>query len=141
MTTGYGVDMYCLDSWQTGRLVSGAVLVGHALFRRLTTPRGTLRGGAEESIYGLDLTEFVGAQSDRLVMATLPDRIRAECLKDDRVSSVTASVFVTTPSANDPSVRTLEVTLDCILSDSGESFSLTLGVSDAGAELLRGLET
>lgn len=133
---GYGADLSCWGSLSTGRVTSGAELVAQALYRRITTPQGVLGilGGDEESAYGFDIVEYVGAVGDEVAIASLPPRVRAEALKDDRIGScsVTASLDRTTP--NEPS---LVVAIEATLSESGEAFALTLSVSDAGAEIIR----
>ncbi len=92
--TDLGRDVSCTDSIRTGRFVTGARLVGEACYRRLTTPRGMLRGGEEEENYGLDLTELVGTTNIDSAAASLPGRIRAELEKDERVASVSVDVLV-----------------------------------------------
>ena len=92
----FGRDVSCLDSLRTGRFVAGARLVGEACYRRLTTPRGMLRGGEAEQNYGLDLTELCGSTNPKAAAASLPGRIRSELSKDERVESVDVSVLSTT---------------------------------------------
>ncbi len=111
MATDYGRDVRCTTSLKTGRFVSGVRLVAEACFRRLTTPRGMLRGGDEEANYGLDLTELLGATNLRGVEASLPGRIRAELEKDPRVEEVTVDVLVTTTPAGD---STFSITIDVV---------------------------
>ncbi len=69
----FGREISCTDSLKTGRFSTGARLVAEAAYRRLTTPRGTLRGGEEEANYGIDLTEMCGATNVKLLQASLPD--------------------------------------------------------------------
>ncbi len=95
---------------KTGRFVSGLRLVAEACYRRLTTPRGTLRGGDEEANYGLDLMELVGVTNLRAVEASLPGRIRAELEKDPRIESVSVDVLVTKVAA----MATFTITIECV---------------------------
>ena len=135
MATGYGTDLQCTDALSSVRFDSGKAVVAHALYRRLITPRGTLRGGDEESAYGFDLTEFIGVVGTQVALVTLPGRIKAECLKDDRVQSVVVSV-----SLSGTDEQTLAVDIQGVLSETGEEFVLTLEASDVGVELLRGVQ-
>lgn len=95
-TTDLGRDVSCTDSLKTGRFATRARLVGEACYRRLTTPRGMLRGGEDEASYGLDLTELVGSANPKSVAASLPGRIASELSKDERVESVDVEVLFTT---------------------------------------------
>lgn len=133
MAVGYGRDTFCFTEILTGRIVTGAELVAQAIYRRLTTPRGTLRGGEEESVYGLDLLDFVGRTGPQAVVDALPDVVEAEVLKDDRV--VSCACKATRTVYPDSSVA---VTLDiaCTLRDEGEDFTLTLGVSAVSVSVL-----
>ncbi len=93
MAVDFGRDVSCTTSIKTGRYVTGARLVAEAAFRRLTTPRGMLRGGEEEANYGMDLSAEVGKtqREDR----SLPGRITNELKKDERIESVTVDVVRT----------------------------------------------
>jgi hypothetical protein len=136
MAEGYGVSVWCLDSLQTGRYVSGVRAVAQSIYRRLTTPRGTLRGGAEESTFGLDLPGLVGSATTPADLAALPVRIQAELLKDDRIARVVATV---TDETLGPGETTLTVGLAVTLNDSQGSFTLTLAVDDMTVEILGAL--
>lgn len=92
MTVDFGKDTSCTDSLRTGRFVTGARLVAEAAYRRITTPRGVLRGGEDEQNYGIDLAEFIGAQAGPSVKAMLPGVIRNELDKDERIDSVEVDV-------------------------------------------------
>lgn len=126
MAEGYGTDTYCWDRLRTGRLVSGVELVAQALYRRLTTPRGTLRDGDAGQIYGLDMQDFVGRVGTADAIAALPALVRAEILKDDRVTNATVKATTTTSPAGLISVT---LTIDAELVNAGNQFQLTLGVS------------
>lgn len=130
MATDFGRDISCTDSLRTGRYVTGTRLVGEAIFRRLTTPRGTLRGGEAEANYGLDLVGILGTRTSPDFIATLPDRIRNEVTKDERVDDVDVEIVETGNAV----VSALEITLR--VQTSSAPFSLVLGVSSVTAELL-----
>lgn len=91
----FGRDTSVTTGRRSGRLVSGPRLVGEAIFRRLSTPRGRLRGGKDEANYGIDLTTKIGSLSSKAQEAALPGQIRLECLKDPRLLDVDVTVLVT----------------------------------------------
>lgn len=95
MTTSFGRDVSCTTSIRSGRFVSGPRLVGEALFRRFTTPRGLLRGGEEEANYGYDLTAKIGSAKTAAQKAALPGELQNEALKDERIESCSAAVVET----------------------------------------------
>ncbi len=132
MATGYGVDVSCLDELETGRLVRGVELVAQAAYRRLTTPRGTLRGSDDAVAYGVDLAAYVGAIGYDAAIRALDGIIRNELLKDDRI----ADVRVTVTSSKQGPATTLVTDVYCVLYESGETFTLTLSVSDVAAQLI-----
>jgi hypothetical protein len=90
--TDFGRDIGCTTGLRTGTLVRGARLIGEAAYRRLTTRRGTLRGGRDEAEYGLFLPGVVGSTSPRLAAVSLPGRISTELLKDARIAEVDVDV-------------------------------------------------
>ncbi len=94
MTTDLGRDISCTTELRTGRFATGARVVAEAAYRRLTTPRGMLRGGEEEANYGLDLTELCGNTNPKAAAAALPGRIRSELTKDERIDPSTIVVDV-----------------------------------------------
>ena len=133
MTTGLGVEMYCLDRMRTGKYVSGRGALAQAIYRRLTTPRGTLRGGDEEQAYGIDLPGFVGDTATTIAVAALPGIIRGELLKDDRILDVVATV-----TADEPSNGQVSLTIDIrvVPVEDDAELSLTIAVSETSVELL-----
>jgi len=128
MTVGYGRETWCYGSYQPGRFASGWQVLAQALYRRLITPRGTLRG-EDESTYGLELAGYIGSVGLETATALLPVLIQAEFLKDDRVESVSASV---SSAADD----TIELEIEVVPVDELEDFTLTLAVSDVETRLL-----
>lgn len=131
----YGVEVWCTDSRVCGRYARGRVLVAQALYRRLITPRGTLRGGDEERAYGLDVAGYVGAVGIRTAVAALPGLVRGELLKDDRVADVQV-----TATAEERTDGTAAVTLEMsvLLLDEDESFTLTLSASALTLDVIGG---
>ncbi len=126
----FGRDTSCTDSLKSGRFVSGVRLVGEAAYRRLTTPRGMLRGGEEEANYGLDLTSFCGTTNPKATAASLPGRIKAELLKDERIDTVDVDVLVTTIGPETSFTITIKAQTGV------GPFSLQLLASSATVELL-----
>jgi hypothetical protein len=136
VSTGYGLDTWCLDTLQPGRYARGPTLVAQALYRRLITPRGTLRGGDEESAYGFDVSAYCGSVGYDTALAALPGLVRGELLKDDRVSEVTVTA---TMSESGTGELAIELSIDVVLADESQDFTLTLGVSSAAVAILGGL--
>lgn len=134
MAVDFGRDTSCTTSLRTGRFVSGARLVGEAAYRRLTTPRGMLRGGEEEANYGLDLTELVGSVSAKRDQASIPGRIRSELTKDERIVTVDVQVAISTAGP----ATTFDITIDAVTT--AGPFTLVLRASALTVELL-GLTT
>jgi len=136
VSTGFGRTPWCLDGLLLGRYVSGRRALAQSIYRRLTTPRGTLRGGAEESAYGLDLAGLLGSVSTPAALAGIPAMVRAELLKDDRIADVQVTYTAVT-EANGTAAVTL--TANVTPADEAESFTLTIGVSDATVAIIGGL--
>lgn len=134
--SGYGVGMWCTDQIRSGRRATGKTIVGHALYRRLITERGSLRGGDEELAYGIDLPGYIGAVGDEVALRALPPLIRGELLKDDRVSDV---AVVATTAADSSGDIVINIVIDVTLADSEETFSLTLAASETSLVLLGGV--
>jgi phage baseplate assembly protein W len=130
---GYGVDVYCWDRLRTGRLVSGVELVAQAIYRRLTTPRGTLRDGEDGQTYGLDLQDFIGQVGTANAVAAIPALVRAEVLKDDRITNVAVSATTTTDRAGLVAV-TIQISAELV--NPGDRFELTLSVSAVSVSVL-----
>jgi hypothetical protein len=137
MAAGFGTDLWCYDRPITGRLASGVELVAQAIYRRLTTARGTLRDGDDGQVYGTDVSDFVGMVGPDNAVDALPDVVVAEILKDDRVERADVRAAITRESTG---LATIDIEIDAVLRDSGESFTLTLAVSDVSVALL-GVET
>lgn len=124
------LDTSCTDSLHPGRYVSGLTAYGEAMYRRLITPRGTLRGGEEEANYGIDLPGLIGTIGSVTAAAALPGMIRAELSKDER----TLDVDVTVQRTVDGPAVTYTIAIR-IVSDLGV-VTLRLAVSDVSAQLL-----
>jgi hypothetical protein len=129
----YGSDTYCFDELRTGRMATGVDVVAQALYRRLNTPRGTLRDGDDGLVYGIDLLDFVGSIGTENAVAAIPDVVVAEVLKDDRVERAECKATIERGSEG---LVAILLDIDCFLHDSEESFTLSLSVSDVSVALL-----
>lgn len=90
MTNPLGVDLYGLDDVDEGeRLVEEVEGLCQSIYRRLTTPRGSL---LRVPNYGLDVRSFLGLEMTRPMQAQIGAQIRQEVLKDEQVQSCTVDV-------------------------------------------------
>ena len=128
--TDYGRDISCMGSLKTGRLVTGTRVVAEAVYRRLITPRGTLRGGENEADYGLDLLDLIGGTFTASDALALPGRISNELEKDERITSVSVGV---NRVVEGPAIY-VTVTIECT-TDAGP-FTLVLGVDGVTVAVL-----
>ena len=126
----FGREISCTTELRSGRFVTGVRLVAEAAYRRLTTPRGMLRGGEDEANYGFDLSAYVGSVSVSAAEASLPARIRAELLKDQRIESVETSIEVVVDGPATSFVTTVRA------QTAGGPFTLQLDVSAVTTQLL-----
>lgn len=131
----YGTDLYMFDRLVTGRMATGVTLLAQAIYRRLTTPRGTLDDGDEGVVYGLDLAEFLGRQATPDAIANTGPALEAEILKDDRIASVTAVASAVT-GADGLTTTTVEITAIPYDETAAAPFAMTLAVSDVTVSLL-----
>ncbi len=139
MALGYGVDTWCGASRVTGRLSRRWQTLGLALFRRLITPRGTLRGGRtpeEAAVYGFDVAGFVGRVGYARALGALPSMIAAELRKDDRVADVLVEVSKVTEPNGD-----IALAIVCHVTpvNEGADFDLTMSATDAALTLVGSL--
>lgn len=128
--TGFGKDMSCTTGLRSRRTVRGLRLVAEAAFRRLITPRGSLRGGVEEANYGIDLPAMVGEVASESQLAALPGQIKLELLKDDRITAVEVEV------ARKDVGPEVELTITIVIFTDEGQVTLTLEVSAVAAKIL-----
>lgn len=133
MATGYGADIFCLDGMAPGRLARGRQLLAQALYHRIITPRGTLRGGEEEAAYGIDVPGIIGSVGYDYALAALPGMIEAELKEDDRVAEVVCAV---TKATGDDGSIALVLTIDVTPASAEEDFTFTMAANDVSAEFL-----
>ncbi len=127
---GVGRDTSCTTGLRTGRFSSGARLVAEAAYRRLTTPRGTLRGGEDEANYGLDMTSMIGDVATKSGAASIAGRVKAELTKDARIVEVDVVVTRTTEGVGEAFV------VDVSGTTTAGPFALSVAVSAVSAALL-----
>jgi len=127
---GFGKDTSCTSSMRAGQLVSGARLIGEAAFRRITTPRGSLRGGEEEADYGIDILDAIGSVNTKSDAAALAGRIRNELVKDERIQTVD----VTITDVSEGVAKAFEIAIE--LGTSAGPFGLAVAVDEVSVELL-----
>lgn len=130
MATSFGRDTSCTTELKTGRYATGIRLVAESYFRRLTTPRGMLRGGEDEANFGLDLTTKIGTVANRSERAALAGQIKTELGKDDRTLDVDVTIAASTEGPSTTWVVTVEA------QTTEGPFVLNIGVSEVSAELL-----
>jgi hypothetical protein len=130
MTTDFGTDTSCTDELRPGAMVTGTRLVAEACYRRLTTPRGMLRGGEDEANYGMDLPSLVGSVKSKAEQAALPGRIRSELEKDERIESLDINCV----ASESGGLVSFEITIDA--QTGAGPFRLVLHVSSVTVELL-----
>jgi len=87
--SNYGADVFSADDVDETRTVTGVELVAQDAYWRLKTPdgQGILEADAPEG-YGFDLEGAIGALESESDAAALPDKIRSELKKDDRILTV-----------------------------------------------------
>ncbi len=105
-------------------MVSGFRVVGEAIYRRWTTPRGRLIGYPN---YGTDLTAFINDDMSKRDIAAMNAALQAEALKDERVTGAT----VTSTLDSDGLLTVVGVF------DTGQGpFTLTIAASDVSVKIL-----
>ncbi len=130
MSVDYGRDLSCTESIRTTRFATGVRLVAEAAYRRLTTPRGMLRGGEDEQNFGLDLTSLCGSTNPKATAASLPGRIKSELLKDERIEAVDVDILVATTGP------ATSFTITVSAQTGAGPFTLTLLASSVTVEIL-----
>lgn len=124
--TDLGLDLSAttgLDPAMT--LVTGTRIVSEAIFRRLTTERGSLFYATG---YGTDVREMLAGRMDQRRLDAWRLRIEAECRKDERVDTVAATLSF------NPLTGGATVKIEGTTSDG--PFTLGMAVSALSVELL-----
>lgn len=125
MAVDFGVDLDCLDDLTEGmREVSGPTCVAQDCYRRLITPRGKLLG---EPDYGLDVAAYLSRGMTPERVLAIPEEVRKELSKDERVESVEVNVIENTGASLVLSIR---------VTTGAGPFQLGLDASPAAVNLL-----
>lgn len=128
----YGVDTSATSRVNYGRAVTGAVLVGEALFRRLSSDRGSL---PSDRSYGWSITRWLGSEWTEQRRKSTPGLIANEVRKDDRIEPATLSIEIE-ETIDDHGAVNLEITIFAFTAE-GERFELVFAASAATTQLLR----
>jgi hypothetical protein len=125
----FGLDLSSLDDVDETREVSGVELVAQDAVWRLKTPRamGILEADAPD--YGFDLLEALGSAETAADAASLPERIRGELTKDERILTVEATVTALV----DGPVTSYDIAIHCETAEG--PFDLVGTASDGALEL------
>ncbi len=122
----FGVALSCVtDIASDGRTVTGFLVVGQAIARRWSTPRGRLIGFPN---YGFDLTQYVNADMSPRDIAALRAGAEAEAEKDPRVEKCSVSAEL-----DDDGLMTITAKIDTAQGP----FELVVAVSSVTLELLQ----
>ena len=109
----------------TFALISGAKVVAEAVARRITTPRGSLRGQPD---YGIDVRDYLNEGLTPARVFALKAAIQAEAEADPRVASVDVDV------THDPKAGSLRVSVAGV--SSLGPFELVLAITAVSVEVL-----
>lgn len=129
--TDYGTDTYCLDALRTGRMASGAILVGQRLYHALITPRGALLGGPDEESFGEDLADLVGSPAGKESERAIRSKVQRAAAKDEEILSVSVDILTTTETTGAVS-HEVRISADTARGP----FSLVLAVSELSISLV-----
>jgi hypothetical protein len=125
--TDFGRDVMCSDVLRTGRYATGLPLVAQNAYHRLSTARGTLRGGDEEADYGIDLVDLLGSNVTKEAIAGM---VSAELRKDERILAATATITEMIANTRKSWIVDIDITTGA------GPFSLRLSVDEVTVELL-----
>lgn len=123
----FGTDISSTpDLDPTFTLICGNRVVGEAITRRLTTPRGTL---AFYPDYGIDIRLWLNESMDAATLAECAQAVETECKKDERINSIKSEVSFIYATGR------LQISLAVTTSDG--PFRLVLEVSKLSVEMLK----
>jgi hypothetical protein len=95
----FGLDLSSEEDVDETREVTGVELVAQDALWRLKTPNAMGILAADAPDYGFDLEELLGSASTEADAASLPDRVRSELTKDERILTVETTVVRTVEGA------------------------------------------
>jgi len=124
MAVDFGSDLSCVSDLDPALIsVSGDLVVGQAVARRLVTARATL---VEDPNYGFDLRRYLNDDLGPADIARITAGVQAEALKDERVLAVVATVTLTLNI----------LTIGLALTTANGPFDLVIAVSATSATVL-----
>lgn len=122
----FGTDLDWADDLDpSGRMISGARLLGQAAFHRLITPRGACLDAPDD---GLDVAEFLSLGLTPTEKTGIPGQIAAELRKDERFLDAEVEMTDVPPDGFRLKIR--------ITPSAGPEFDLVLSVSAAATKLV-----
>lgn len=107
-------------------VVSGWANLRNHLYRRLTTPAGSLPW---DTSVGYDLRSLINARATAQTISIAEQEIARECEKDERITSASATVTYT--------AATGAVTVSITAQTADGPFELVLGVGAVTVDILR----
>ncbi|MCS7069103.1 MAG: hypothetical protein N2313_04600 [Meiothermus ruber] len=122
----FGTDLSALPDLNFS-VKSGTANLAEAVARRLITPRGRL---FYDLSYGLDLRQYLNEALTDEVRYEIETLVAAECEKDERVLSASATLIDAPPQA-----RALQIAIDLETSDG--PFRLIVEIDNIAVEVLR----
>lgn len=123
---GYGTDLSCTDDFAIdfGEVDPRSTrAISEALYRRLTTPRGSL---PDDASYGYDVRAQLNRGATPVQIQAIGAAIKGECGKDDRVNDATVTIDYTEATKT----SRVQITIDPADIDLA-SFDLILQVTSA----------
>ena len=124
----YGSDTTCVNDLPLidVQITDPAQLIGERIARRLITPRGALAAINDDPNFGWDCRQYINAKLGPSEIITAQAQIEAECLKDEQVISVQATVSQSNGS----------IAISLALVASTGPFLLTLNVEQLTTQLV-----
>jgi hypothetical protein len=128
--TFYGSDTYCINDLPLvdTQVTDPVQLIGQRIVRRLSTPRGALALIGDDPNFGYDVRQWINNKAGPGDIALAQAAIESECLKDEQIIGVTASIAF---SAN---TSAMTVTLQLVTGVG--PFTLTLNVNQLTVDMV-----
>ncbi len=121
----FGSELSCTnDIAGDSRIVTGFRVVGEAIYRRWTTPRGRLIGYPN---FGYDITQHINDDMSEADIASMCAGLQAEALKDERVDACVVSASMTPEGL---------MTVTAIVETGQGPFTLTVAATAVSVQLL-----
>lgn len=108
--------------------------VAQAIYRRITTDVGVLRFFEDDNNYGVDIISYLQKCVTPKEIQLLPNIIKNEILKDDRIIPETLIVKLNTDRLNE--YINLTISGFCYSTSGNRKFNLVMNVSDLSATIV-----